>query len=259
MKNKKLQKALKISAGVLFWILLWQFSAMAFGKPLIFPTPIATAAKLLELMRTSAFYTTVLKSLLRIFEGFLVGVAAGTLIGAVNGFDYKLSGVAEAFTVPVIAVLRATPVASVIILMFYFLSRQNIPAFTSALIVTPIVSEAVKKGLKETDVQLREVAEVFGFGFWKKLLRLYIPSAAPYFYTACRSSVGLAWKSGVAAEVICNLPGSIGNMLYNAKITLEAEDLFAWTAATVILSVLLEKVLVSLLDAAVGREKCRLK
>lgn len=254
MKNARLLKAAKTAVGILFWLLVWEIAAMAFGKPLIFPTPVAAAARLLELMRTSAFYTTVLLSLLRIFEGFLIGIIAGTLIGALNGFEYKLSGVSEALTGPVVAVLRATPVASVIILMFYFLSRQTIPTFTAALIVTPIVAEAVKKGLRETNGELREVAEVFGFGFFKKLFRLYIPSAAPYFYTACRSSVGLSWKAGVAAEVICNLPGSIGNMLYNAKITLEAEDLFAWTLATVLLSVLLEKALVSLLDAAVGRK-----
>ena len=141
-----------------------------------------------------------------------------------------------------------------IILMFYFISRQTIPMLTAALMVTPIVAESVKKGLRETDRGLREVASVFGFGFRKKLYRLYIPSAAPYLYTACRSSVGLAWKAGVAAEVICNLPGSIGNMLYNAKITLEVEDLFAWTVATVILSVILEKLLVALLDLAVRRK-----
>ncbi len=254
MKKSILIKTLKTLCGILFWLLVWQFSAMAFGKPLIFPTPIATGVRLSELIGTSAFCVTVLNSLLRVFEGFFIGIAAGILIGAANGFPSRLSSASEALTGPLLAVFRATPVASVIILMFYFISRGAIPTFTAALMVTPIVAEAVKKGLRETDPALREVCEIFGFGVRKKLFRLYIPSAAPYFYTACRSSVGLAWKAGVAAEVICNLPGSIGNMLYSAKVTLEAEDLFAWTAATVILSVLLEKALVSLLDAAIRRK-----
>ena len=247
-------KALKTAVGILFWLLVWQFSAMAFGKPMIFPTPIATIGKLADLIRTSDFYTTVLQSLLRIFEGFVIGILAGIVIGAANGFEYKLSGVSEALTGPLIAVFRATPVASVIILMFYFFSARTIPMLTAALMVTPIVAESVRKGLRETDRGLREVAAVFGFGFAKKLYRLYIPAAAPYLYTACRSSVGLAWKAGVAAEVICNLHGSIGNMLSNAKISIEVEDLFAWTAVTVILSVILEKLLVALLDAAVRRK-----
>ena len=53
----------------------------------------------------------------------------------------------------------------------------------------------------------------------------------------------MAWKAGVAAEVIGRPDLSIGKNLYHAKITLEMPDLFAWTFTVVAISILLEKLL----------------
>ena len=58
--------------------------------------------------------------------------------------------------------------------------------------------------------------------------------------------MGLAWKAGIAAEVMVSPASGIGAELYNAKIYLESADLFAWTAVIVIISMILEKLLVRL-------------
>ena len=57
------------------------------------------------------------------------------------------------------------------------------------------------------------------------------------------SGLGFAWKSAVAAEVICRPDFSIGDRLQVAKLTLETPEVFAWTAVVVVLSLLLEKLL----------------
>ena len=57
----------------------------------------------------------------------------------------------------------------------------------------------------------------------------------------------MAWKSGVAAEVLAMPIRSIGYNLYRSKINIETADLFAWTAVVIILSVILEKLIVFLL------------
>ena len=53
----------------------------------------------------------------------------------------------------------------------------------------------------------------------------------------------------MAAEIIGVCAGTIGEGLYNAKIYFETAELFAWTAAVVLLSVLAERVVLALLDA----------
>ena len=62
----------------------------------------------------------------------------------------------------------------------------------------------------------------------------------PYFLSACRLSLGMCWKAGVAAEVIGVPSGSIGEKLYNAKIYLNTPDLFAWTIVIIVISFVFE-------------------
>ena len=55
-------------------------------------------------------------------------------------------------------------------------------------------------------------------------------------------SLGLCWKSGIAAEVIGTPVNSIGEKLYQAKIYFDTSDLFAWTFVIVLLSICFQKV-----------------
>jgi NitT/TauT family transport system permease protein len=67
------------------------------------------------------------------------------------------------------------------------------------------------------------------------------------------SSTGLAWKSGIAAETLVDLSGSIGGRLYDSKIYLESADLFALTGVVILLSVAIEKLFVGIM-AGKGRK-----
>ena len=77
----------------------------------------------------------------------------------------------------------------------------------------------------------------------------------PYFASACRTALGLAWKAGVAAEVLCLPEAAIGTQVYQAKIYLETPDLFAWTLVVLALSFALEGLLGKLLSLLEGRGK----
>ena len=81
----------------------------------------------------------------------------------------------------------------------------------------------------------------------KKLLRIYLPGLLSHLTAALSTGIGLAWKSGVAAEVIGISRNSIGNHLNQSKIYLETPELFAWTITIIIISMLFEIVLKKLL------------
>jgi NitT/TauT family transport system permease protein len=85
------------------------------------------------------------------------------------------------------------------------------------------------------------MAKVYRLSRWQKLRHLYLPSMRPFFSAAALSSIGLAWKAGIAAEVICRPQFSMGRELYESKIYLEMPDLFAWTIAVILLSMALEQ------------------
>jgi NitT/TauT family transport system permease protein len=106
--------------------------------------------------------------------------------------------------------------------------------------VTPIVWGNVTSGIQKTDKRLLEMAHSYRFGSVKTVRRVYIPSVMPYFTAACTTGLGLAWKAGIAAEVLANTKLSIGGQIYNSKIYIETADLFAWTVVVIIMSVILE-------------------
>ena len=70
-----------------------------------------------------------------------------------------------------------------------------------------------------------------------------LPAVIPAFRGACITGLGFAWKSGVAAEVICNPTGSIGALLSNAKSNLEYARVFAIVITIVVLSLILENII----------------
>lgn len=235
--SRTLKKGAAYAFAVLLWLLLWLFAAKRINIELILPTPSAVFKALLKLGASDTFWRAVLTSMLRVLGGFAVGVLGGAVVAALA---YLVSAV-KIFLAPMIKVVRATPVASFILIAVLWLPSNTVPAFIAFLMVFPIVYGNVFKALEETDVQLSEMTVMYGFGLIKKLRYLYIPTMIPYLLAACTTSLGLAWKSGIAAEVLCVTKESIGQGLYLSNIYLETADLFAWTVTVVIMSVLLER------------------
>ncbi len=96
------------------------------------------------------------------------------------------------------------------------------------------------------------MAGVYRFGPVKTLRLVYIPSIFPSWRAACLTGIGLAWKAGIAAEVLCLPKTAIGTELYYSKIYFETPELFAWTAVVVLLSFILEKSFVRLTGRSGG-------
>ena len=99
------------------------------------------------------------------------------------------------------------------------------------------------------------MAQVFRLSVGKKLLYIYLPAVAPFFGSACSVSLGLCWKSGIAAEVIGTPDGSIGAVFYQAKIFLQTSELLAWTVVVVAVSVAFEKLFMLLLRLVLKKLK----
>ena len=249
-RNKRPNKILRVVIPLAFWLGVWQLGALfmdwrtAGHGSLLLPGPLEVAVRLWALMREGPFWQAAGMSLGRIFAGFLLGAALGTLTAAATAAWAP----AEWVLSPAVKVVRAVPVASFIVLVLLWAPAAGwVPAIVAALMVLPVLWGNVTRGVAETDPNLLELARAYRFGRGKTLALVYIPSVRPYFASGCATALGLAWKAGVAAEVLCLPRLAIGTRLYRAKITLETPDLFAWTVTVVVLSFLLERALGALL------------
>ncbi len=227
----------------MFWIGLWQVASMAVGRELLLPAPAAALAALVEKLVQLRFWKSVAMSLVRVMLGFISGMVVGVAFGALT----KISRTADILLSPLLRLVRATPVASFIILALVWISSGVLPGFISMLMVLPIMWANIYEGISAVDTGLLEMANVYHFGKFKTIRLIYIPSLRPYFKAATLTSLGMAWKSGIAAEVLCQPRSSIGLELYYSKLYLETADLFAWTAVVIILSLMVEKCVAALL------------
>jgi NitT/TauT family transport system permease protein len=226
------------------WLAVWQAAYMAVRQEILLPSPAQTALTLWGLGRLSDFWISALMSLMRIVEGFIFGVAAGAVLGVLTA---RFSLLYDFFH-PAISVIKSTPVASFIILALVWIKKPGVPVFIAFLMVLPVIWANVSEGIHQTDKDLLEMASIFRFNRKNLVSKVYVPSTLPYFFAGCTTSLGLAWKAGIAAEILSLPAHSIGSQIYYSKIYLETPDLFAWTAAVIIMSIILEKLLVVLLN-----------
>lgn len=241
------KRTLLRAGAVLFWLLLWQLGSMALSQALLLPAPVAVLRRLAVLSLESAFWRTVAFSFGRIAAGFFAALFCGTLL-AVAAARFELI---DTLLSPLMTVVKASPVASFIILLLIWVPSHSLSVVASIMMTLPIIYTNLCEGLAATDPAMLELANVFEVPAWRRGRYLYLSQLLPYLRSACAVSIGLCWKSGIAAEVIGIPKGSIGERLYQAKIYLDTPDLFAWTVVIVLLSMLFGRLFLSALDALV--------
>ena len=241
MKNKinKHKKAIYTTLAVVFWLILWQVAAMIYGMDFILPSPITTFLVLLENIAKLSFWSSVFFSVSRILLGFLLSATLGILIAVVG---IRIKAVRILFD-PFCSVMRAVPVASFIIFVLILFSSEKVSLVIAFLMGFPLVYSTVSLGVDSTSEKLLEAADVFRLGFFEKLRYIYFPHLLPHITSALSVSVGLCFKSGIAAEVIGYPVGSVGAQMYIAKLGMNMPTLLSYTVVIVIISTLCEKLI----------------
>ena len=128
--------------AVVFWLLVWQLGAMALAAAyphggLLLASPLASLWRLGELAVTAAFWRAVAWSACRILGGFLLSCLTAAALAALAA-RYPL---AEELLAPPTAAVKATPVASFIILALVWLDSRRLPVFIAFLMVFPSIQD----------------------------------------------------------------------------------------------------------------------
>ncbi len=243
MTKTKIFKLISLLCSILFWILVWALLAKRVNIEFLLPSPVATLSAFGKLSLTVNFWLTLAHTLLRIISGILIAIIAGTLTAILTANFFA----ADSLFSPIMSVIKATPIASFIILALLWIDRNTLPVFITVLIVLPVVWANVSSGIRSVDKDLLDVAKIYRFPIGKRIVKIYLPSVMPYFLAACRASLGMAWKAGIAAEVLCTPTHAIGTEIYFSKTYLETTELFAWTLSVIMISIIIEKLFISLL------------
>lgn len=233
------EKLQNVGLPLLFWFLVWELTARWVGKELILPAPEAVARSLATLAGTGDFWRAAAATLLRILAGFGVGAVLGTALGAATA----ASRWCDRLFSPALRAVRTVPVVSFILLLYFSLPTARVPVAVAALMALPVVWRSARQGIAAADPLLLELAGAYRFGRAKTLRLVYLPAAAPALTAGWETALGLAWKSGVAAEVLCQPRWAAGTGLQSAKAYLDTAGVVAWTVMIVLMSLAVEGVL----------------
>ena len=226
---------------LLFWLAVWEAVALIAGNAVLVASPVETFREFLRLLGESSFYFSLGKSILRIGGGF----AAGLFCAAFLAFlAYRIPFV-ESFFTPLMRFLLAVPVASFAVLLLIWWGASFLSAAVSFLVVLPQFYVSFTEGMKSLDKKMLQMAEVYRLPGFSRFFYVYRPALKPFLYSSMKISLGMCWKSGVAAEVIGLPDFSIGEGLYFSKITLNTAGVFAWTGVIILLSILFEKLVLN--------------
>lgn len=242
------KKVIKAAAPAVFWFLVWMIAWKAVNQDLLLASPLQVL-KCFPMLGTGSFWLKVCRSLNRGLEAYAAGVSAGFLLAVLcSVFPW-----ADLLIRPALTVIRATPVASFIILALVWLSADRVPVLAGALMTMPVIFMSVYTGVTGADPQLVEMARLYGFSKPKIWRRVILPGLFPSFVASAETCVGICFKATIAAEVIGLPRDSIGSGLHNAKIYLETDQLMFWTLIVILLSLTVEKSIRFLLERGLKR------
>lgn len=231
-----LYKCLKTILSIIAILAIWDVIALIVGDGYFLPGVSETAASLIKIVVSGEAFKVIFIALFRVISGLVLGIASGVILAALcHKFD-----IVNTLISPIISIMKATPVACIIVLLWIRLNYTEIAIFVVVLMVLPIVWQNVYEAFKSIDKSLIEVADVFKISSKQRLKILVIPSILSYLLPATVTAIGLAWKAEIAAEIMTN--SNIGELIYDFKtVSYDTASIFAWTAIIVTLSILFEK------------------
>lgn len=212
----------------------WKLASVAVGLEIILPPPEKVLYTLYDVSLSPAFARALVATSLRGLAAFAISMAAGILVGLVNGVSVR----ATTLSAPALTVIRATPVLAIILLALIWFPSGVVPVFSAVVMAFPVVVADVATGIRSADPSLVGMARSFGMDRLAIVRHVRMPSALPYVMSAARNAMGLSWKVVVAGEVLSQPTHAVGTGMQNARLMLETTEVFAWAAVGVLLCAL---------------------
>jgi NitT/TauT family transport system permease protein len=201
--------AAPVAVGLAF-VLAWEALVRALEVPkFLVPAPTVVLETLHE--DWGLLFNSLLMTLKITFGAFFFAV----LIGTVVAFLFVQSRWIEVSLFPYAVLLQVTPIVAIAPLIIIWVKQPTAALIVCATIVAlfPIISNTIL-GLRSVNPGLLNLFRMSKATRWQTLVRLRIPSAAPYFFGGLRISSGLALIGAVVAEFVAGTGGTSAGLAY---------------------------------------------
>lgn len=147
----------------------------------------------------SEYYVHIAASCRRIFIAFVIATAIGVPLGLFMGW----SKVFKDYTFPLLETLRPIPIMAWVPLAILMFSGYETPVIFLATLASLFATTLnTMLGVQSIDESYFRAAGCLGSSKWDIFRHVVVPGALPYVFTGLQISMGVAWFSLVAAEMV---------------------------------------------------------
>ena len=233
MKNKKL---IYVILGVIIFISLWYFTALKVNSEIVFPNIPNILKKFSEIISEKSFYKDLSSSLIRVLITFTLSFLLAFIVGISAGIFPPIRYI----LIPIINFIRTIPTIPLILVAIIWFDNNTVPIFVSMLVIFPIMYDSITNGIINVDQKLIEMSISYNVSLKTQIINLYIPYIKPYIFTGISQSMGITWKSILAAEILALPSFGIGTKLYESHLYLDSVSLFAYCLIAIIFNGIFE-------------------
>lgn len=217
-RRTRLRKALLKLTGVLIALGAWEVAAWIVGDSAILPTVQATFHTFFSYLGRpypadgDPLWKDIVVSGRRILIGFGIAVAVGILVGSAMWAWRPLREMID----PVIELTRPLPPLAFIPLLIVWFGIGELPKIVLIVIgVLPIMIVSTVAALDAVPAEFEQCARTLGASHLYTLFAVQLRAAVPGIITGMRLSMGGAWTSIVAVEMIAATSG-VGYLILQA-------------------------------------------
>ena len=214
-----------IVVGLIFLVLWHTVVAINEIPSYIVPGPLLVLETLLH------DWESLIRSLLITLQVTGSALLLAVLLGSLLSVVFVQSRLLESALLPYAVILQVTPLVAIAPLIIIWVSDPYDALVICATVacIFPVISNTTV-GLRSVDTGLIDLFRLYGASRWQILLRLRIPSAAPYFFAGLRVATALALIGAVVAEFVAGTGGTRSGLAYQilqAGLQLKIPRLFA--------------------------------
>ena len=210
---------------------------LALGVPhYILPGPVRVWTALTQISSNGDLWSNLGITLGRVGAGFILATAIGLPLGIVFGANRRLGEFFE----PVIPVMNTVSSAIWAIFAIIWFGVSNATTiFVVFMTAMPLIITNVWQGTRTVNADFIELAHVLRMPSWKVMVKIYLPTILPYFFSGARLAFGFGWRVSLVAETLGSSSG-VGYRLRQAADLIQTDQVIAWTLTLVVMMAALE-------------------
>lgn len=227
--------SIKISS-ILSLVFLWYIIYLIVDHPLLIPPISKVIETFFKMLIESSFLNALWHTAFRLIVSLFISSVCGISLGYLSAKNKTV----ELIFRPHVTILKTIPVISVIIIMYILVGYQIAPYIITFFMIFPIFYQTTYQGIKAINQDLLDVYHLEMENRYLEIKYVYLQNIKDYLILASYQSFGLGFKVLVTSEFITQTQNSIGKLLYQAKVNLQYDYVFAITILLIIITVLVE-------------------